>query len=107
MRRRSIVHDGLLVDLPGRKVVIDGKPMNFQPREFDLLSYFVRNPGTVLTRQRLLSSVWGHEFVGVRTVDVHIRRVRAKLEAAGHADFIRTVHGVGYVFDAPEGGDSQ
>jgi DNA-binding response OmpR family regulator len=59
----------------------------------------MRHPGTVLTRPRLLSTVWGHEFVGERTVDVHVRRVRAKLEAAGAREVIRTVHGVGYVFD--------
>lgn len=90
---------GLRVDIPGRRVLVNGRPISFQPREFDLLAYLIRHPGTVLTRGRLLSSVWGHEFVGERTVDVHVRRVRAKLEQAGSIDFIRTVHGVGYVFD--------
>jgi DNA-binding response OmpR family regulator len=71
-----------------------------QPKEFDLLVYFMRNPGVVLTRDRLLSSVWGHEFVGERTVDAHVRRVRAKLERVHAADPIRTVHGVGYAFEA-------
>jgi two-component system phosphate regulon response regulator PhoB len=59
----------------------------------------MRHPGAVLTRERLLRGVWGHEFVGPRTVDVHVRRVRAKLEDAGHPNLIRTVHGVGYAFD--------
>jgi len=94
-----IEHDGLVVDPRGRKVVIDGVQISFQPREFDLLAYFVRHPDTVLSRGRLLSAVWGHEFVGERTVDVHVRRVRAKLEGTGHSQAIRTVHGVGYVFE--------
>jgi DNA-binding response OmpR family regulator len=92
-------HSGLTVDVPGRRVLINGKHVSLQPREFDLLAYLIRHPGTVLTRARLLSSVWGHDFVGERTVDVHVRRVRAKLEQSTQTDFIRTVHSVGYVFD--------
>jgi DNA-binding response OmpR family regulator len=87
------------VDLAGRHVDIDGRPVTFQPREFDLLVYFLRHPGRVLTREGLLNAVWGHEFVGARTVDVHVHRVRSKLEANGASAGIRTVHGVGYVLD--------
>ena len=67
----------------------------------DVANATIRAPirGTVLTRDRLLNAVWGHEFVGERTVDVHVRRVRAKLEQAGATDLIRTVHGVGYALE--------
>lgn len=86
------------IDVARRRVTIAGQEVGMQPREFDLLTYFVRHPGRVLSRERLLSSVWGHDFVGVRTVDVHVRRIRAKLEAAGAPQLIHTTHGVGYSF---------
>lgn len=90
---------GVQVHVPGRRVFANGSAVFLQPKEFDLLVYLMRHPGRVLTRPRLLSTVWGHEFVGERTVDVHVRRVRAKLQEAGAVDLIRTVHGVGYVCD--------
>lgn len=86
------------IDVGRREAVVSGHMLVLQPREFDLLTYLVRHPGRVLTRDRLLTSVWGHDFVGARTVDVHIRRIRAKLENAGVPNVIRTVHGVGYTF---------
>jgi DNA-binding response OmpR family regulator len=67
-----------------------------QPREFELLAYLVKEAGVVLRREQILAAVWRHDFVGERTVDVHIRRLRAKLEAAGAAGLIHTMHGVGY-----------
>jgi DNA-binding response OmpR family regulator len=97
----DVLSDGrLVVDVRARTAAVDDETIMLQPKEFDLLVYFMRNPGVVLTRDRLLSSVWGHEFVGERTVDVHVRRVRAKLERVHAADPIRTVHGVGYAFEA-------
>jgi DNA-binding response OmpR family regulator len=90
----------LVADLSARTVRAGSESISLQPREFDLLIYLMRHPGAVLTRERLLRGVWGHEFVGPRTVDVHVRRVRAKLEDAGCPNLIRTVHGVGYAFDA-------
>lgn len=95
-------HGALLADASSRQVWSGDQRISLQPKEFDLLVYFMRHPGTVLTRDRLLHAVWRDEFVGVRTVDVHVRRVRAKLETAGAPNFIRTVHGVGYVFE-PDG----
>ncbi len=95
-------HGRLRVEVPERRAGVDGTVIAFQPREFDLLVYFMRHPGRVLSRERLLAGVWGHDFVGVRTVDVHVRRIRAKLEQAGgwtpERSLIQTVHGVGYVF---------
>lgn len=96
---RSLVHDGTTVDLTGRRVDVAGKPVALQPKEFDLLVYLLQHPNQVMTRDQLLRAVWGHDFVGERTVDVHVRRVRAKLEGAGAGNIIRTVHGVGYAFD--------
>jgi DNA-binding response OmpR family regulator len=97
---RGVLKRGdLEVDLAARQVRVRAVLVSLQPKEFDLLAYLLQHPGTVLTRDRLLSAVWGHEFVGERTVDVHVRRVRAKLERAGEKDLIRTVHGVGYALE--------
>jgi DNA-binding response OmpR family regulator len=90
------------VDIRSRQVFVGSQAVILQPKEFDLLAYLVRNPARVLTREALLHAVWGHEFVGERTVDVHVRRVRAKLEAAGAANPVRTVHGVGYALAEDE-----
>jgi DNA-binding response OmpR family regulator len=74
---------------------VDGEAMDLTRREFELLAYFLQNPRRVLTRERILQQVWGLEYLGEsRTIDAHVRRVRAKLgEAAG---LIETVVGVGY-----------
>lgn len=90
----------LVVDISRHEVSARGVSVALQPREFDLLVYLLRHPGQVLTRTRLLQTVWGHDFVGERTVDVHVRRVRAKLEKVSVLDVIRTVHGVGYVLES-------
>ena len=78
-----------------REVSVDGTPVLLTVTEFDLLAALLRRPGRVLSRDQLLSQVWGYEAAaGTRTVDVHVGQVRAKLGAAG--DLIRTVRGVGY-----------
>jgi DNA-binding response OmpR family regulator len=97
---RKLQFGGLAIDVPGRQATIEERPISLQPKEFDLLVYLMQHPGTVLTRRHLLHDVWGHDFVGERTVDVHVRRVRSKLEKGGMPGVIRTVHGVGYAFDA-------
>jgi DNA-binding response OmpR family regulator len=90
-------HEHLTVDVGARRVEVSGSTVALQPKEFDLLVYLMRHTGTVLNRDRLLQGVWGHDFVGERTVDVHVRRIRAKLAVAGADDYIRTVHGVGWI----------
>lgn len=90
---------GLTIDTDQRRALANGHILNLQPKEFDLLTHLMQHSGVVLTRERLLQAVWGHEYVGERTVDVHVRRVRAKLEEAGLTNQIRTVHGVGYAFE--------
>ena len=88
---------GLSIDRAGRAVTIDGAPLELTRREFDLLSHLGSRPGRVLTREHLLSAVWGHDdprWAGPRTVDVHVARLRRKL--AGHGRCVQTVRGVGY-----------
>jgi DNA-binding response OmpR family regulator len=90
---------GLVVDPARREVHMGGREVQLTAREFDLLAHLVRNRGIVLTRDQILERVWGWRSPGdTRTVDVHIRQVRAKL---GDEAPIRTVRGVGYKAEAP------
>lgn len=97
---RELVAGPLRIDLAGRRVNCRGIDMELQPKQFDLLTYLVRNRGTVLTRDQLLHNVWGYDYVGdTRTVDVHVRWLREKLEEdPANPKLIQTVRGVGYVF---------
>jgi two-component system alkaline phosphatase synthesis response regulator PhoP len=90
----------LLVDVGSRRAVLDGTPLQLKRREFDLLAYFVRHPGQLQTREALLRNVWGYEYVGdTRTVDVHVRWLRGKIEPdPTEPRRIQTVRGIGYVF---------
>ena len=90
----------LRIDLAGRRINCRGKELELQPKQFDLLVYLVRNRGTVLTRDLLLHNVWGYDYVGdTRTVDVHVRWLREKLEEdPANPKLIQTVRGVGYCF---------
>ena len=97
---RELVAGPLRIDLAGRRVNCRGQDMELQPKQFDLLTYLVRNRGTVLTRDQLLHNVWGYDYAGdTRTVDVHIRWLREKLEEdPANPKLIQTVRGVGYAF---------
>jgi two-component system phosphate regulon response regulator PhoB len=91
---------GITVDLGRHRVEADGRPIGLAPREFALLQTLVESPGRVLSRDQLLTRAWGYaraDEIESRTVDVHIRRLRAKLGSAG--DRIVTVKGVGYQLD--------
>lgn len=90
----------LRIDLAGRRVICRGQELELQPKQFELLTYLVRNRGTVLTRDQLLHNVWGYDYAGdTRTVDVHIRWLREKLEEdPANPHLIQTVRGVGYCF---------
>ena len=86
---------------PGPRAVFCGdREVHLLPREFDLLLYFMSNRGMVLSRNQLLEKVWGEDYLGEsRTVDVHVRRLRAKIERdPANPQLIQTVHGVGYTF---------
>lgn len=95
-----LVAGPISIDLPGRRVNCRGQDLDLQPKQFDLLTYLVRNRGTVLTRDQLLHNVWGYDYAGdTRTVDVHVRWLREKLEEdPASPRLIQTVRGVGYVF---------
>jgi DNA-binding response OmpR family regulator len=96
---KAVLQQGRVeVDFARREVRVEGKAVALTPTEFSLFAYLVRHAGQVLTRERLLREVWGYEFPGdVRTVDVHIRRLRRKLEGSpGDPQLIRTRFGIGY-----------
>lgn len=97
---RELVAGPLRIDLAGRRVHCRGQELDLQPKQFDLLTYLVRNRGTVLTRDQLLLNVWGYDYAGdTRTVDVHVRWLREKLEEdPANPRLIQTVRGVGYCF---------
>lgn len=97
--------DGLRLEPDTRTVVHNGQELHLLPREFDLLLCLMRNRGIVLSRGQLLEKVWGADYLGdERTVDVHVRRLRSKLEPEnGTSRFIRTVHRAGYAFNAAGG----
>jgi len=87
-------NSGLHILAASRSVLLDGEPLPLTRLEFDLLLHFVQNPRRVFTRLQLLTAVWGYEHTGVRTVDVHIRRLRVKV--GERMPLITTVYGVGY-----------
>jgi DNA-binding response OmpR family regulator len=97
----DVVRIGSLeIDLATYVVTVDGRPVDFTYMEYELLRFLATHPNRVFSREALLTRVWGYDyFGGARTVDVHVRRVRAKL-GAEHAQRLRTVRSVGYRFAA-------
>lgn len=99
----GLSHSGVTVDEISYQATASGRPLDLTFKEFELLRFLVANPGRVFTREQLLSDVWGYDyFGGTRTVDVHVRRLRAKL--GDRESVIGTVRNVGYRF-APTGED--
>lgn len=99
-RPRTLEIGPLRIDLDGRQVYCRGQETELQPKQYELLKYLMQNRGTVLTRDQLLQNVWGYDYVGdTRTVDVHVRWLREKLEEdPANPRLIQTVRGVGYCF---------
>ncbi len=97
-----LICDSLIVDTEQRSVYIDGNEIQLTAKEFDLIELMMRNPGRVYSRDNLLNIVWGYEYPGdMRTVDVHVRRLREKLETnPAKPEYILTKWGVGYYFKA-------
>ena len=88
---------GIVIDKAAHQVTIDGQDIDLSYKEFELLSYLVRNRGTAISRDRLLEQVWGFSYEGeTRTVDAHVKTLRQKLDAAGCSNLIHTVRGYGY-----------
>ena len=97
-RPEMVEYSGLALNLETYQASIEGHPLDLTYMEYELLKFLAQNPGKVFTREILLSRVWGYEYYGgARTVDVHIRRLRAKL-GEEHANLIQTVRSVGYRF---------
>ena len=91
--------EGLTVDMAGRNVYVDGEKAELTPKEYEILFYFIKNKGIALTREKLLYDVWGFDFYGDdRTVDTHIKMLRANLKQ--YRKFIVTLRGLGYKFEA-------
>lgn len=87
----------LIINLDAHQALLNGKPVDMTYKEFELLRTLASSPGRAFSREELLMSIWGYDyFGGTRTVDVHIRRLRAKIE--GSRRYIETVHSVGYRF---------
>ncbi len=98
-RQDELSYDGLKIHLPSRRVAVDDKDVDLTYTEFELLVTLASNPGRVFSRSTLLTRVWGDEFRDERTVDVHIRHLREKIERdPRNPEFIHTARGVGYVF---------
>ena len=95
-----IIKGDLKLDLESRRVFIDSKEINLTAKEFDLLELLINNPNKVYGREKLLSIVWGYEYPGdVRTVDVHVRRLREKIEPnPSEPKYVYTKWGLGYYF---------
>ena len=100
-RPELVEYGPLVLNLETYQAAIEAKPLDLTYMEYELLKFLATNPGKVFTREILLSRVWGYEYYGgARTVDVHIRRLRAKL-GEEHANLISTVRSVGYKFGQP------
>ena len=101
-QNNRITAGSLTVDTQERNVYKDGKPVELTAREFDLVELLIRNPNRVYSRENLLDLIWGYEYRSdIRTVDVHIRRIREKLETVpAEPEYIMTKWGVGYYFKA-------
>ncbi|MEE8807328.1 MAG: response regulator transcription factor [Lactimicrobium sp.] len=97
--KKTLQYGGLVIDVDGREVTVDGEKTAMTPKEIDLLIELASHPGVALSRERLLSDVWDIDFFGDdRTVDSHIKMLRAHL--GPYRDYIVTVRGMGYKFEA-------
>jgi len=101
--KRRLTFDNLVIDLDSYELIVAGKKIDTPPKEMELLYHLAGAPNRVFTRNQLLDEVWGFDYFGdSRTVDVHIKRLREKLEGASDKWSLKTVWGVGYKFDVTE-----
>ncbi len=99
-RTRRLTFDKLVIDMDAFELLVDGKKVDTPPKEMELLFYLASSPNRVYTRNQLLDEVWGFDYFGdSRTVDVHVKRLREKLEGVSERWNLRTVWGVGYKFE--------
>ena len=101
--KKVVEYDKLIIDMNRYELRLDGKVQEAPPKELELLFYLASNPNKVFTRDQLLDDVWGFEYYGdSRTIDVHIKRLRGKLEGVSDKWMLKTVWGVGYKFEFDE-----
>lgn len=98
-KKEELVFEGLKIDIPGRNVSVDGAPAQLTPKEYDLLFFLVENRGIAMSREKLITEVWGYDYYGDdRTLDTHIKMLRANL--GPYRKFIVTLRSMGYKFEA-------
>lgn len=106
LRRTNVVEDvlsvgGIVLDLEAHQVKIDDEPVDLSYKEFELLTYFVKNKGVALSREKILNNVWNYDYFGdARTIDTHVKKLRSKLGDKG--DYIKTIWGMGYKLEVSE-----
>ena len=99
-KARKLVFDKLSIEMDAFELIVDGKKVDTPPKEMELLFYLASSPNRVYTRNQLLDEVWGFDYFGdSRTVDVHVKRLREKLEGVSEQWSVKTVWGVGYKFE--------
>ena len=100
VKARRLVFDKLVIDMDAFELNVDGRKVDTPPKEMELLFYLASSPNRVYTRNQLLDEVWGFDYFGdSRTVDVHVKRLREKLEGVSENWSLKTVWGVGYKFE--------
>ena len=100
---KKLTFDKLVINLESYELIVDGKKIDTPPKEMELLYHLAASPNRVYTRNQLLDEVWGFDYFGdSRTVDVHVKRLREKLEGVSDKWCLKTVWGVGYKFELLE-----
>ena len=98
--QKVVKYDKLEINLTNYELIVDGKQIDTPPKELELIFHLAKNPNRVFTRNQLLDEVWGFDYYGdSRTVDVHVKRLREKLENVSDKWSLKTVWGVGYKFE--------
>ena len=104
VKAKRLIFDRLIIDMDAFELTVDGKKVDTPPKEMELLYYLASSPNRVYTRNQLLDEVWGFDYFGdSRTVDVHVKRLREKLEGVSDRWNLKTVWGVGYKFEVTAG----
>ena len=104
VKAKRLIFDRLIIDMDAFELTVNGKKLDTPPKEMELLYYLASSPNRVYTRNQLLDDVWGFDYFGdSRTVDVHVKRLREKLEGISDSWNLKTVWGVGYKFEVIAG----
>ena len=102
-RKKTVIYDNLEINIQNYEMKVKGVPVDTPPKELELIYHFASNPNRVYTRDQLLDEVWGFDYYGdSRTVDVHVKRLREKLEGVSDKWCLKTVWGVGYKFETKD-----